>query len=482
MARWGQFFLGIALLIGGSLSVTRPAAAQFFREGAPELSSTSAQQISELPHFSELVKDLSPAVVNISTETEVVEDDKDNQPQMPPFWRREPGRSLGSGFIVEPDGYIATNRHVIDKATKIIVRLLDDKTEYPAKLIGADEKTDLALIKIDSKEKLRTVWVGDSDSVQVGEWVLAIGNQFQLGQTVTAGIVSAKARKLSNMSGPYDQFLQTDASINPGSSGGPLFNTRGQVIGINSAIFSPGRAGPGGTGFNIGIGFSIPINLAKDVLTQIKDRGRVTRGLLGVMIQEVSAEIAQAMHLPTNDGALVGDVIAESPAGAAGIKRGDVITSFDGQAIRDHDDLPLIVARTPIGKKVKVALLRDGKSLTVESIVTEMKAGDPDSSSVKPLEPKKPNRLGLVLEDVSDDARKMYESPNLTGAVIARVEPGSPAFFAGLRPGEVIQEVGGQVITNTETFARALELAKPGAPLLLLMRRKEGTLFVTVKP
>ncbi len=445
------------------------------------------QSSTGLPSFKDLARQLSPAVVNISSESA---DQTGSEPQTEeqtappnPFEKREPGfpsTSLGSGFIIADDGLIVTNNHVVSEGKKIIVRLLDDKHEYIAKIVGQDVLTDLALIRIEPKEKLKTVVLGDSDSVEVGEWVLAIGNQFQLGQTVTAGIVSAKSRRVnSNPGRPYDQFIQTDAPINPGSSGGPLFNIKGEVIGINTAIFSPGRVPQlGGTGFNIGIGFSIPINLAKTVVSQLRSQGKVTRGLLGVLIQEIDDEMAQALGLENPEGALVSEVKNESPAQRAGLKRGDIIISYDSQRIKDHDDLPLLVANTKIGSEVVVEVLRAGKKLTFKPLVGELREPTPmPKDEGKP----KPNKLGLVLKDLTDEHVRQLELSSKQGVVVDFVEPNSVADKAKIVRGDVLEELAGQEITNLQSFEKALESAAKQKMILALVRRRGGGFYIVMR-
>jgi serine protease Do len=277
--------------------------------------------------------------------------------QMP---RKFKQRGLGSGFIIDKDGYILTNNHVVEKTDEIKV-ILSDESEFDATIVGRDPKTDLALIRIETDKELLPLPLGDSDKLLVGDWVVAIGNPFGLGNTVTAGIVSAKYRRIG--AGAYDDFIQTDASINPGNSGGPLLNLSGEVVGINTAIFSQ-------SGGNIGIGFAIPVNMARDLIPQLR-KGKVVRGWLGVMIQKITPELEEKLGLKGDQGALVADVTAGGPAEKAGIKRGDVIVSFDGKAVEEMNDLPYIVATTPVGKKVEVEIIRDGKKKQLEVEVGE---------------------------------------------------------------------------------------------------------------
>jgi len=369
----------LGLAISGSFDWLAPSRAVNMGEGA----SSDIRIANQLPDFVALSKKLRPVVVNISS-TQVSESRGQQAPQefgspfgeedpFNDFWRRFFGgpmprgpqrqRSLGSGFIIDGDGSILTNNHVVENAQKIVVKLADEQ-EYEAKVIGRDPKTDIAVIKIEAKTKLTPANFGDSDGLEVGEWVMAIGNPFGLDSTVTSGIVSAKGRHIGQ--GPYDNFIQTDASINPGNSGGPLINLRGEVIGINTAIFSR-------TGGNIGIGFAIPVNLVKELLPQLRGKGKVTRGYLGVLIQKVTPELAESLGMEKSQGALVANVSKDGPADKSGVKVGDVIVEFDGKEIRDSGELPIIVARTPVDKKVRMKVLRDKKELTLNVAVGELK-------------------------------------------------------------------------------------------------------------
>jgi serine protease Do len=469
--------LRLALLVLVAFAQVNTAVAQsFYHEGLPPGSVPEAQEKSQFPHFSELVRDLSKAVVNISVEGGASADE--NADEAGPKKEESPFRSVGSGFIINEQGFIVTNNHVIGGASRIIVRLLNDKTEYEASVIGTDPKTDVALIKFEPKHEVPVVYLGDSDALEVGEWVIAIGNQFQLGQTVTAGIVSAKARKLPNLTvGPYDSFIQTDASINPGSSGGPLFNTKGQVVGINTAIFSPGRQQFGGPGFNIGIGFSIPVNLAKDVLQQLKSKGRVTRGLLGVLIQPIDADVAEVLGLKEPKGALVADVLKDTPASKAGFQKRDVIVSFNGKEINEHDELPLLVASTAIGQKVEVKLLRQGKPATLSVVVDELREPAPE----KPKTKLKSNKIGLSVEQLSDEEAKQMGLASGKSLVVRSVEAESDAERAGFFKGDVIEDFANRSISSVEELDSAIKLLEKGKPVLVSVRRKEGSRILTLK-
>ena len=430
----------------------------------------------------QLFKEVSPAVVNIST-TQVV---KFNRPRMRnPFGPQDPfeeffhnyfGRmpreqkrkSLGSGFIVSPDGFILTNNHVVEKAEEVTVTLLD-KEEFRAKVIGTDPKIDIALIKIDAKRKLPYVALGDSDKLDVGEGVVAIGNPFALGHTVTAGIVSAKGRIIG--SGPYDDFIQTDASINPGNSGGPLFNLKGEVVGINTAIMQGGQ----------GIGFATPIQLAKSVLEQLKVKGKVTRGWLGVYIQKLTPEAAENLGISGKHGALVSDVTSGGPAEKAGIRSGDVIVGFNGKEIRDEHELPQTVASTKPGKTANVRLLREGKEMTVAVTIAEM-TGEPGKPAGGHELPK---NLGLTVQDITPEIAQRFEIADTKGVVVTGVEDGSPAEDAGFNEGDIIRAIVRQnkrnPVTNAAEFAKLVKKFQSDKTILFLVERDEARILLTVK-
>ena len=443
----------------------------------------AAAGVRNLPvDIPQLFKEVSPAVVNIST-TQVV---KFNRPRMRnPFGPQDPfeeffhnyfGRmpreqkrkSLGSGFIVSPDGFILTNNHVVEKAEEVTVTLLD-KEEFRAKVIGTDPKIDIALIKIDAKRKLPYVALGDSDKLDVGEWVVAIGNPFALGHTVTAGIVSAKGRIIG--SGPYDDFIQTDASINPGNSGGPLFNLKGEVVGINTAIMQGGQ----------GIGFATPIQLAKSVLEQLKDKGKVTRGWLGVYIQKLTPEAAENLGISGKHGALVSDVTSGGPAEKAGIRSGDVIVGFNGKEIRDEHELPQAVASTKPGKTANVRLLREGKEVTVAVTIAEM-TGEPGKPAGGHELPK---NLGLTVQDITPEIAQRFGIADTKGVVVTGVEDGSPAEDAGFNQGDIIRAIVRQnkrnPVTNAAEFAKLVKKFQSDKTILFLVERDEARILLTVK-
>lgn len=472
--------LVVGLGISGSLDWLSPSRALniMAESGSPELRSPG-----QLPDFVELAKKMRPVVVNIST-TQVSEgrgqpefgnpfgeDDPFND-----FWKRFFGgpvprgpqrqRSLGSGFIIDADGSILTNNHVVENAQKIVVKLSDEQ-EYEAKVVGRDQKTDIAVIKINTKNGLTAAGLGDSDNLEVGEWVMAIGNPFGLDSTVTSGIVSAKGRHIGQ--GPYDNFIQTDASINPGNSGGPLINLRGEVVGINTAIFSR-------SGGNIGIGFAIPINLVKELLPQLRGKGKVTRGYLGVLIQKVTPEIAESLGMDRGRGALVANVSKDGPAEKAGVKVGDVITEFDGKEIKDSGDLPIIVARTPVDRKVRMKVLRDKKELQLTVSVGELKDEEVVASA-----PEK-GELGMTVQRLTPQIAESLGLEKTEGVVVSAVDPGSAADEAGIRRGDVILEVDRKPIRTIDEYKKAVAGIRKGKGVLLLVRRGESTLFLALKP
>jgi len=353
----------------------------------------------------------------------------------------------------------------VEKADEIKVKLADER-EFNAKIIGRDPKTDLALIRIEGARELTPLPFGDSEKLEVGDWVVAIGNPFGLGNTVTAGIVSAKYRQIG--AGSYDNFIQTDASINPGNSGGPLLNSAGEVIGINTAIVSQ-------SGGSVGIGFAIPINMARDLLPQLK-KGKVVRGWLGVMIQRINSALKEKLRLKDEKGALVADVTADGPAYKAGLKRGDVIVSFDGKDIKETHDLPYIVASTPVGKKVEVEVIRKGvkKTFTVKLGVLKEEKETPVVSEARP-------NLGMTVKEITPELARNLRLSEISGLVVFQVQDNSPAAEAGIRPGDIILEVDQDPVKDIEQFSRKIETYKPGDTILFLVKRRGATLYLTVK-
>ncbi|HLI80053.1 MAG TPA: DegQ family serine endoprotease [Candidatus Binataceae bacterium] len=374
---------------------------------------------------------------------------------------------LGSGVIVSPDGYILTNNHVVGGAEEIHVTLMD-KREFTAKVIGKDAKTDLALIKVDTKDPLPVAELGNSDAMDVGDWVVAIGNPFGFTLTTTAGIVSAKGRMLG---GNYDDFIQTDASINPGNSGGPLFNTSGQVIGINTAIYSR-------SGMNAGIGFAIPANLAKHVMDQLKAHGRVVRGWLGVEIQEVTPDLAQSFGLAKPEGALVASVEKDGPAAKSGLERGDVVLKFDGKDVHDEHELPVLVADTAINKTVPIDVVRNGKHMTLQVTVGELK-----EAAVQTAKAEEPGtNWGMQVGDITPEIASQFHLQADKGVVVRHVAPDSPAADAGVQPGDLILEVDRRKVATVNDFlAKAKEDKASGKSALLLVLRGGTSYYMVIK-
>ncbi len=471
--KFQSFVLGMALLSAATLilNVTYAQAAQSY--GSP---ATPAS-------FADLAAKVKGSVVNIST-TQVVE----GNPLMPflgpnspfgNFFGHNPPKgffgnnprgkmkthALGSGFVISQDGLILTNNHVVAKATEIKIKLENGK-EFDAKLIGRDPKTDLALIKVSpDKDFPAPAVLGDSDAMRVGDWVMAVGNPFGLGHTITTGIISAKSRILG--AGPYDDFLQTDAAINPGNSGGPLFNMQGQVIGINTAIIAQGQ----------GIGFAIPINMAKELLPQLKT-GKVIRGWLGVMIQDITPELAKSFGLKGTTGVLISDVVKGAPADKAGLLRGDVILRFDNKEIENAHTLSQLVATTAPNSTVKIDLLRNGKKETISVKIGTMQEEGQEAIST----PEKSN-WGLMVQELTPQlAQQLGLEPGTTGVVISDVNEGSPAAEAGLRPGDLITEVNRTAIQNMNDYQQALKKVKSGANLLLLVKRGSGAFYAVLTP
>ncbi len=381
--------------------------------------------------------------------------------------RTQKRTSLGSGVITSSDGYILTNNHVIENADEIHIRFANHK-EYEAKIIGRDKMTDLALIKIEPEGKLPFVKLGNSDKLRVGDWVVAIGNPFGFEQTVTAGIVSGKGRTLGG--GAYDNFIQTDASINPGNSGGPLFNLDGEMVGINTAIYSR-------SGGNIGIGFAIPVNMAKNVMTQLRESGKVTRGWLGVRIQTVSQDIAEQFGLERPYGALVGQVEEDSPAGKAGIQRGDIIIRFMDKEISEMTMLPTLVSQTPVGVKAEVTVWRKGKEKTLTVIIGKLKAHD----DLRDEAVEETASLGMTVQELTPELAESLKLDEASGVLVANVEGGTPAAMAGLQRGDLITEINQEKVVDMESFAKLLAQAKGDKRILLLVQRGAHSRYVVIK-
>ena len=439
--------------------------------------------------FADLASKVTPAVVNVST-TQPVERGRNELPQSPfppgsPFeeffkhffdqQRYSPSAdnqakmtALGSGFIIDASGYVVTNNHVVGKADKIDVTLTDGR-KFDAKLIGRDEKTDLALLKINAEKPLPFVKFGDSNAERVGDWVMAVGNPFGLGGTVTAGIVSARGRDIH--SGPYDDFLQIDASINRGNSGGPTFNMDGDVVGVNTAIYSP-------NGGSVGIGFAIPSSIAKPVINDLREHGKVDRGWLGVQIQEVTPEIASSLGLKTVNGALVAAVTPDSPAAKAGVKQGDVITGINGQPVERLKDLTLTVANQAAGSKATLDVWRGGKTESLQASIAQMPKDVAQASNESSSAPRgETGQLGLALAPLTPEARNRFNLDEDTkGVLVTAVRRGSPAADIGLRPGDVVEKVNQTDVTAPRQLVHQIEVARKDgrdAVLLLVVRGDE---------
>lgn len=433
--------------------------------------------------FAELADKLSPSVVNVKV-TKVAEatfqgPEMHENPfggqfgdflgrffeQMPQGPRSHPSQGAGSGVIISEDGYILSNNHVVEGAKEVSVTLANEK-EYPAEVVGLDPKTDLAVLKIKAPKDLPKATLGNSESLKVGDWVVAIGNPFGLNHTVTSGIVSAKGRVIG--AGPYDNFIQTDASINPGNSGGPLFNMKGEVVGINTAIIPQGQ----------GIGFAIPVNTAKPLIPQLVEHGEITRGYLGVNIQTITPDLAKALEVEEHSGALVADVTPDSPAAKAGIERGDIIIDFDDQKIKDSRDLPAKVAATPVGEEVELTVLRDGQEKQLTVSVGELAA---DDSFHGKADDAGKGKWGLQLHDLDENVAQQLRVEAQDGVAIVGVEPGSAASEAGLRKGDVIVEVNRKAVDSVNEVKKQLRDSKNKDKLLLLVQRENGKFYVPLE-
>jgi len=444
--------------------------------------------------FADLVKKASPSVVHVSMEktTQITNQysspfgsndpfneffnrfygDQDNQGNQG-NQRQQKVQGVGTGFIIDKEGYILTNNHVVEGADKIKVTL-SDKKEYTAKVIGLDSKTDLALIKIDGAKDLVPLALGDSDKLEVGDWVVAIGNPFGLDNTVTAGIVSAKYRRQLGTAS-YEDYIQTDAAINQGNSGGPLMNTDGEVIGINSNILSQ-------TGGSVGIGFAIPSNMAKGLLPQLK-KGKVVRGYMGVSIQNITSDLKDKLGLKDTKGALVSDVTEGGAADKAGIEPEDIIIAFDGKDIKDRDELRLTVSATTVGKNVKVDVLRKGEKKTFDLKVAELQDTEETETSSKSLNrgTNNTNQLGLKVGEITPERASQYNLTEKSGVIILQVENNSPAEEAGLAAGMIIVEIDREKITDVNQFNKKIKGYKTGDTILFKVKTEGSALYLTLK-
>ncbi len=517
MRKYLGIFTVMALLAAAAIPAMCHAMGD--KEATPEAATTAPTSAKSSPippgapySFADIADDLLPAVVNISSTLKAeapttggLDENLPEMPQFPPgspfqdffeeFMNRKGGEgggmapaippaSLGSGFVIDAaKGYVVTNNHVIKDADEVRVTFQDDTT-LVAKIIGKDEKMDLAVLKVDTDKKLTDVKFGDSDKMRVGDWVLAIGNPFGLGGTVTAGIISAQQRDIN--AGQYDDFIQTDASINRGNSGGPMFDLDGEVIGINTAIFSP-------SGGSVGIGFAIPSNLAKTVVSQLIEFGKTRRGWIGVRIQSVTDEIAESLELKDSHGALVASLTEGGPAAKTKLKPGDVITEFDGKKVSAMRNLPRIVAETPIDKTVKFTFMRDGKEMSDSIKVAELEKAEEDGllneepAVTKTEEPNKGTEigsLGLNIGSLSDATRRAFSVPDdVSGVIVLKSNPTGEAAAKGMSVGDVIVEVNQEKTETPKEFSDIIEKAtKAGKPSVLLLVNREGDVrFVALK-
>ncbi len=481
------YFLSACLIGFFVVSVVEVLRSSFLPSApGPDVPVASAGAVMDGPKgtpvsFADLVDKLKPSVVNIST-TKTIRSGGFRSPFGDPsldrffgsedFFNRFFGdmpqrefkqRSLGSGFIISADGYIFTNNHVIEQADKILVKLSDGK-EYEAKVIGRDAKTDIALIKIKPSENLPLAEMGDSEKLRVGEWVVAIGNPFGLEQTVTAGIISAKGRVIG--AGPYDNFIQTDASINPGNSGGPLFSLDGKVIGINTAIVAQGQ----------GIGFAIPINSAKEMLPDLKAKGKVTRGWLGISVQDITEDIAKSMKLKDRNGALISDTFKGDPADRAGLKAGDVITEVNGKKVKDTHQLLILIASLRVGDKIELKFLRDGVEKTTHAVVAERgeQAELAASGTLK-------EDFGMTVQEITPEIAQYLGISRKIGVIVTEVSEGSPADEVGIQPQDIIMQVNKVKVTSMKDYLREMSKSATKKSVLLLIKRGKATFFIALR-
>ncbi|MBN1594380.1 DegQ family serine endoprotease [candidate division FCPU426 bacterium] len=444
--------------------------------------------------FSEVAEKAAPAVVNISS-VRIIQNPFSGQPNVfgdpymqefferffgPQMYREAPPQtttSLGSGVIVDAEGFVLTNNHVVEKADEVLVKLPDGK-EYKAKIVGTDPKTDLAVLQLSGRKKWPVAEMGDSDAARVGDWVVAMGSPFGLEQTVTAGIISAKGRTIGQ--GPYDDFIQTDASINPGNSGGPLIDLSGKIVGINTMIVSR-------SGGSLGIGFAIPVNLARKIYLDIKNTGVVRRGWLGIYIQALTPQLAQHFKIKEPKGVLITAVVENGPADTSGLKPGDIMVMYDGKNIATPNDLLRLVAATAEKEKVWVTILREGgrKRLRVR-VGDQAKAEGETLATRKLAEQPKPRQadtslLGIKIRSLTEEMARQLKTKNVQGVVVTDVQSGSPAEGAGIEPGDIVREINQQKITNADVFERLLRELKPGNELLLRVERRDYPIYMVMR-
>jgi serine protease Do len=465
-------FLAGLLFMAGPVAAAwaTSSSARFWTDQGPGVSKAQT-----LPDFADLAAKLSPAVVNISSEqestgqrsdTDSPEDGPDPSDQPFENYNEAHPRSLGSGFVINKNGYILTNDHVVTGARQIVVSLRDGH-EYRAKVVGEDTKTDVALIKIDVPYPLPVAPLGDSDVLRVGEWVMAIGNPFGFDHTVTAGIVSAKGRFIPDN---YDDFIQTDASINPGNSGGPLIDLHGAVVGVNSAIFTR-------TGSSMGIGFAIPVNLVKSELPQLRDSGHVIWGWIGIEIEDVPQDAAARDGLDENRGALVKEIMADSPAAAAGLQRSDIIVEFDHHPVAASQQLQLLVGATTVGRTVPLKVIRNGQAREIPVTILASNEAEAANGGTGPAT----GQIGAVVSELGPQPAHASKPGDASGVVVSSVERGSLADTAGLKAGDIILEVNRHRIRNLDSYEHEVRTIGGSGIVLLLVKRETGTVFIPLK-
>lgn len=479
-AMLGAVVLASHMPVGAEPAVTYPLQPEQAPTAQPLPSTTAVaapSSVGSLPELTGLIKQNSPAVVNIRVEGKAKRRMQSLPPELERFFRGLPEfeedgpsyrvRAGGSGFIISPDGYVITNAHVVEDATTVTVGL-SDRRQLPAKVVGVDRLSDIALLKVEANG-LPTVQLGDSSSLQVGQWVFAIGAPFGLDHTATQGIVSALSRSLPD--GTYVPFIQTDVAVNPGNSGGPLFDLSGRVVGVNSQIYSR-------SGGYMGISFAIPVNVVKTVVEQLKTKGKVERGWLGVGIQDVTQELAQSFNLSQFNGALVSSVMPGGPADKAGIQAGDIILRFGEGEVKTSSDLPLLVGNTPIGTTVPVILLRNGTEKTINVTVAKLESKDGEDSGPTEIGAAEQGSLGIVVGQLT--AEELQKRKLSSGVLIEQVVGGSPAARAGLEAGDVVVSINNQPVKSPADLKAAVQAAPSGKPLALLVQQGENTRFLTV--
>jgi serine protease Do len=462
-------FLGTAcvlllllLPVGVSWGIQFPNFTELVKKNRNAVVNISSTQKIKSRQFSDMPEGFFPELPEDSPFSEFFERFFENRPDIP---QERQARSLGSGFIISEDGYILTNSHVIKDADEIVVTL-NDRTEKPARVVGSDERSDVALLKIEAKQ-LPTVEIGDSDDLQVGEWVVAIGSPFGLEHTATQGIVSALGRNLP--SDTYVPFIQTDVAVNPGNSGGPLFNTEGKVVGVNAQIYTR-------TGGYMGLSFAIPIDVAMQVVEQLKTQGYVTRGWLGVVIQPVTQELAESFDLERPQGALIANVMPDSPASQAGLKPGDIIMSYDGTTIQTSGELPPLVGATPVGETASLEILRNGKKREIKVTIQTLEEEKTETLAAASNGSASP--LNIVVAELTTAQRKELDIGK-RGVLVKEVHEG-PAQDAGIHPGDVLLSINGTDITGADALVQLLDDLPKGKPVPVLIYRGEGPRFLAL--